>query len=144
MKRAKSNKRALIVDDEPEYLRWVVEFLESKKMDVTCVRTLPESFAILTDNKFDIVVIDMNIPSIGAITDRMIERCPLVQQYPGIAVAQYCRDHGYGAHAVIAYTVHDDDAADRELAKLHCRYVLKGRPFAFKSVINKSLGPSPE
>ena len=68
---------------------------------------------------------------------------PLTRQFLGIVVASHARTQGYGAHEVIAYTVHDNDAADAELAKLNCRYALKGRPEVLKRVISASLAEDP-
>ncbi|WP_306589571.1 response regulator [Geothrix sp. 21YS21S-4] len=132
-------KNVLIVEDEPEHLGWVYEFLESKDLIVTTVKTLPESISILGEKKFDLVIIDMNIPPLDAVTPKMIDRTPLIERFPGIAAAQYCRDHGYPGSAVMAYTVHDDEGAGRELEKMNCKYVLKGRPSDFKNEINKLL-----
>ncbi len=136
--------KALIVDDEPEYLEWVREFLEANGLQAVFATNVPTAFAALEgEKKFAVVLVDMNILALGAISPDMAKKMPLVDKYPGIAVAFRARNRGYGAHEVIGYTVHDDDAADAELSKLNCRYVLKARPEALKSVLRASFAPRP-
>ena len=137
----KSN--ALLVDDEPEYLEWVEEYLHAQKIGVVFARTIKEAFDAISSQKFAVILVDMQIPQGGVITPEMIRKTPIIQKYPGIALAIRARNLGYGAHQVIGYTVHDDDAADVELMKLNCRYVLKARPGALKSVLLKSLQQRP-
>jgi len=127
----------LIVEDEPENISWVYEFLDANGIRFTTMPTLPEALNILGKTKFDLIIIDMNIPAIDAITAKMLERSPLVERFPGIAVAQYCRDHGYSGRTVMAHTVHDDELADQELRKIDCKYLIKGRPREFKAEIKK-------
>jgi CheY-like chemotaxis protein len=129
----------LVVDDEPEWLGWIEEFFQSLKLKVEFVETLPAALEAINRGSYRLVLLDMNIPLSGALA---LADTPIKQKYPGIVAAIKARTKGYGAHQVIAYTVHDDDAADAELAKLNCRYVLKGRPQVFKSVVRSSLGPA--
>ena len=142
--RKKVEDLALIVDDEPEFLDWVVEFVESLGLKCESATTLPDALVAVTKTRYRVVLVDMNIPAVDSLTPAMTAHTPLVSRYPGIAVAITCRNRGYGAHSVIAYTVHDDDAADRELSKLHCRYVLKGRPEVLKRVLRSSIAPRPK
>lgn len=143
MAKGSASTRILIVDDEPEYVAWIEEYLEARGYSCDYAKNLPEATAALQARDYRLIIIDMNIPALEAITPALHEKTPLVDKYPGIAVAVFARNNSYGAHSVIAYTVHDDDAADRELDKMHCRYVLKGRPNVLKQVIDKSLAPPP-
>lgn len=135
-------RMALLVDDEPEYLDWVREYLEMGGLVVEIATTLRAGFDALEGKQYTLVLVDMNIPSHDALTTSMVGRTPIASKYPGLALAQRCRDKGYGAHAVIAYTVHDDDRLAVELDALHCRYVLKGRPEVMKRVLASSLAPA--
>jgi len=143
MSKGKTSKVALLVDDEPEYLGWVTEFLESLGLQFHLARNLPEALEAIEKTDYRLLLVDMNIPAGGASSALTRDRGPVAEKYPGIIVAIHARSKGYGAHQVIAYTVHDDDAADAELAKLHCRYVLKARPQVLKSVIRASLESQP-
>lgn len=130
----------LLVDDEPEYLSWVVEFLASLGLKVEFAETLPLALEAIDKRTYRLILLDMNIPAGGAAS---LAKSPISTKYPGIVAAIKARSRGYGAHQVIAYTVHDDDAADAELAKLSCRYVLKGRPAALKAVVRASIKQRP-
>lgn len=139
MAKGDGSNRVLLVDDEPEYIAWIAEFIQTRGLSSTYALTLPEALQTLVVDEFRLIIVDMNIPAREALPPALLAKIPLVRTYPGIAVAVHARNVGYGAHSVIAYTVHDDDAADRELNKLHCRYVLKGRPKLLKQAIEKSL-----
>jgi CheY-like chemotaxis protein len=134
----------LVVDDEPEYLKWVEEFLISRGMKVEYVTRLSDAIRAISTKDYRLFLVDMNIPSSDEVDPIIKRNSPLALKYPGLAFAIESRNMGYGAHSVIAYTVHDDEAIDAELGKLHARYVLKGRPDALKKVIDSSLRPQPE
>lgn len=142
--RAKASKMVLLVDDEPEFLDWLEEHLNANGYTVRHAVSLPEAMKTLAEFRFRLVLVDMNIPALDSIRPELAARSPLVAKYPGLAVAITCRNNGYGAHSVIAYTVHDDSAAEAELEKLHCRYVLKGRPQVLKRVLQASLAEKPK
>lgn len=143
MSKGSTSKVTLLVDDEPEYLGWVVEFLESLGLQCDSARNLSEALAAIEKTEYRLLIVDMNIPAGGAASALTKAHSPVAEKYPGIIVAVQSRNKGYGAHQIIAYTVHDDDAADAELAKLNCRYVLKARPQVLKSVIKASLKSRP-
>jgi CheY-like chemotaxis protein len=136
-------KKVLILDDEPEYLTWVKEFLEAQGLSVEFATTLSAAFAALSKARYRLLLVDMNVPPGASITPRLRAAIDSVDRYPGLALALEARNFGYGAHSVVAYTVHDDERIAQNLDRWHCRYVLKGRPDAFKSVIRASLEPAP-
>jgi CheY-like chemotaxis protein len=135
---------ALVLDDEPEYLAWVKEYLANKGLSTVFARTLAEAMEIIAKQDFRLLLVDMNVPIDPSVEPRFQRDMPLVSKYPGLALAMEARNMGYGAHSVIAYTVHDDDAIDAALRLLNCRYVLKGRPNVLKRVIDSSLAPTPK
>lgn len=134
-----SNRLVLLVDDEPEHIDWLKDYLEAQGLIVVQVTDLR---AALTFADIPLlVIVDMNIPAVDALTPAMEQRTPLTRKYPGLAIAEHFRNKGVGAHAVIAYTVHDDDELQASLDKLSCRYVLKGRPYAIKAVVKSAVNP---
>lgn len=133
----------LVFDDEPEYLQWLEDLFESLGYSTRFVTNLRDALDALNEGEYRLIVVDMNVPGLDAIDPKILKSYPLANKYPGIALAVAARNKSYGAHSVIAYTVHDDEAADKELKRLHCRYVLKGRPDAFRRVIEASLKPAP-
>jgi CheY-like chemotaxis protein len=143
MSKGSDRKTVLILDDEPEYLSWVEDFLESKGLQVKYCTRLADGLRELAMRDYRLFLVDMNVPSVDDVDVVLREQHPLCQKYPGLALVFEARNLGFGAHSVIAYTVHDDELIDAELAKLHVRYVLKGRPEALKKVITASLAPAP-
>ena len=139
MSKGTTSTVALVVDDEPEYLVWLKDYLESVGLSTDVALNLSEALEAIEKKDYRLIILDMEIPASGA-SAALLKKGPLAaQKYPGIIAAIHCRSKGYGAHQIIAYTVHDQDALDVELAKLNCRYVLKGRPHVLKSVIRSSL-----
>lgn len=139
MAKGAKSTNILILDDEPEFLEWVVEYLEGRALKVEFATNLAEALDCIGRKEYCLFLVDLNVPDGGAITPEMVERTPLIRQFPGLALAQACRNIGYGQHSVIAYSVHDHEGAEAELDRLWCRYVLKGRPEVLKIVIEKSL-----
>jgi CheY-like chemotaxis protein len=136
----RTETEVLIIDDEPEYLLWLFEFIESLGYKPEVRGTLAGGLAALREKRYRVVIVDMEIPAGGAIADMTRRHSPVAEIYPGIVAATTCRNQGYDRRQVFAYSVHDDSAADAELSKLDCEYVLKGRPEAIKRAIRFSLG----
>jgi CheY-like chemotaxis protein len=143
MAKGGDRKSVVILDDEPEYLQWVEDFLVSKGYAVHFCHRLSDGLRELVTRDHRLFIVDMNVPSPDDVDPDVMASSPLCQKYPGLAMAIEARNLGYGAHSIIAYSVHDDEAIDTELAKLHARYVLKGRPEVLKKVIAASLSPAP-
>lgn len=137
--KGEESKTILILDDEPEFLEWITEYLESRGFAVEYVSDLGNALDRIGLKEYRLFLVDLNVPHGGGITPEMRERTPLIDQFPGLALAQACRNAGYGAHSVIAYSVHDHEGAEAELERLRCRYVLKGRPEVLKIVLRSSL-----
>jgi len=138
------SKKVLILDDDPEYMAWVYEYLESLDLHPVISRSVDDGLIQLSKEDYRFLLVDMNVPASDGLIATWIDKQPLCKRYPGLILAHEARNRGYGAHSVIGYTVHDDSAAAAELqGKLHCRYVLKGRPQTFKSVVQKTLAPKP-
>lgn len=138
------SKKVLILDDEPEFMMWVTDFLETLSLSSVSYKTVDEGLSALTNEEYRLFIVDMNIPASESLIESSLSRMPLARRYPGMIFAQEVRNRGYGPHSVIAYTVHDDALIAAELNKMHCRYVLKGRPSILKSVINQSIQPLPK
>jgi CheY-like chemotaxis protein len=143
MAKGGDRRSVVVLDDEPEYLQWVGDFLESKGLVVIFKQRLSDGLRELSTRDHRLFIVDMNVPSVEDVSPEVVRASPLCSKYPGLAMAIEARNMGYGAHSVIAYTVHDDEALDAELTKLHARYVLKGRPDSLKRVVVSSLSPAP-
>lgn len=131
-------RRALLIDDEPEHLGWLLEYIESLGMDTTIARTLDEALAEAPS--YDVYIVDMNIPASSTYAPALAGADPVFVEFPGLYLAQSLRSKGAAAHKVIVFTVHDNAAAESLLERTRCRYVLKGRPNILKRVITSALG----
>ena len=132
----KKQLHCLLVDDEPEYLEWLAEFIRSKGVNVELATTLLEAQEKVSLKKYDITLLDMEIP-IGVKGTQLED--PLINKYPGLSLAIELRNKGYISSSVIAYTVHDDEALEARLDKYGCYYHLKGRPNIIKKALNKII-----
>jgi CheY-like chemotaxis protein len=130
---------ALIIDDEPEYLQWVVEYLESSGLSTEFARNLPDGLAAIEARQYRLILVDLEVPAPGASEALAKARSPVIAKYPGIAAAIHARTQGYATSDVIVYSVHDDDAAEAELKRFDCPYVLKGRPHELKAMLKRIL-----
>ena len=124
----------LLVDDEPEYLEWLVDFVESIGLTTDSATNAQQALVKLKKNKYQCVVVDMSIPGDPAASSQAT-RVALADQFPGLAIVQRARNLGYLGRNVVAFTVHDEDAIDEVLKKLDVRYVLKGRPSELKQAV---------
>lgn len=132
-----STNKILLVDDEPEYLGWVADFLENNKFEVEYAGSVEEAKNIIKKDRYKLIIIDMNIPFESTQLESL--KYPIQQKYGGAQVVQFASDVGYKGIQLIAFTVHDDDDLEKFLERYNSRYVLKGRPDVFKSVVRKHL-----
>jgi len=132
--------RALIVDDEPYYLEWLIEFLESKGYEVETAVNCNEAFDAIEKEIFKMVIVDLQIPSPGSAAIRRLRVSdPLFDQYPGMAVAQFARDLGHWDDQVIIYSVHMGEGIVAKAKQLYCTYLPKGRPDILKEAVMAAL-----
>jgi CheY-like chemotaxis protein len=139
MMKGANSTAALLIDDEPEYLQWVEEFLLRHKLTTDYARTLGDALERAGRREYRLAIVDMEIPAAGAASALATQRGPTAEKYPGLAAVVHLRTMGYEPYQVIAFTVHDDGALDQELRKYDCRYVLKGRPEDFKEAVEAAL-----
>lgn len=135
-------KKVLIIDDEPMLLDWLFEYIESKNAQHTNLTTYDSGLAELEHQKeyktkrYDLIIIDMNIPSSGAHRKHNEE---IYQKYPGLALARDCRDFGMQGKEVIIYTVHKDQKIADLAEKIGVQYIIKSRPKVLKDAIRGAI-----
>jgi len=132
--------RTLIVDDEPYYQDWLIEYLEAHGYEVLTAVNVEEACQILSKELFKMVIVDLSIPAGPGLSAQLSASDPLTQQYPGIYVAQYARDHGQWDDQVIIYSVHMSEKISEKAKQLYCTYLPKGRPDAMKEAVMAALG----
>ena len=132
----------LLADDEPYNLEWLVEFLSSQGYQVRTAVTVDAALKDLQKNRFRAVIADLSIPPGGARLPRSTTE-PLYGRYPGMTIAEYARSRGHLDRQVIVYSVHDDQEAREEAARIRCTYVNKGRPREMKRELLSVLDYDP-
>jgi CheY-like chemotaxis protein len=133
-----------ILDDEPYYLDWLVDFIRSEGYKCELVATLGKALAVLRKERFRMVIADLNVPAEDSVLPALDERGPLYRQFPGLYAAYVARNYtNHTGRQVIVYSVHDNEAVRNETRRLQCTYILKGRPRSFKQEICDVLSYDP-
>jgi CheY-like chemotaxis protein len=138
----------LIVDDEPFYLDWLVDFIHGLKIidktfQTETVGTVRDALKALAANRYRAIIVDLNIPAEAEFAEDLKIRGALYQQFPGLCVAQVARDNNHTGRQVMVYSVHDNAEVGKELQRLQCTYLLKGRPRMFKFELRQVLAHEP-
>lgn len=138
-----AGETVLVMDDEPELLEWLDEYLESKDLQVVFAKNIGEAITALDNGHYRFLVLDLNVPAPGEYKTALADKGDLFSSYPGLYVAQAARNKGYRDRQVIVYSVHDIDEVRAVTERLRVSYVTKGRPRAFKSEIDNVLSYDP-
>ena len=77
-----SSIKAMIVDDEKEYIDALSERLSIRGVEVSCANSGEDALAILDDQPVDVVVLDVMMPGLGGI-ETLIE---IKKRHPDIVV----------------------------------------------------------
>lgn len=56
------NKQILIIDDDEDLSFIISDMLEDYGYDVTCAKDSDEAFALLADNTYHLILLDINLP----------------------------------------------------------------------------------
>lgn len=131
-------KRALLADDEPEHLVWLVDFLKVKGFETTVVTNVRDAINSMSSNAYRIYFIDLNIP-LGGWQPTIAIASKTYGEYFGLYLLKYIRTQGNNGRRVIAYSAHQNDLIGSEIKRLYCGYVLKGRPRQLKDEIEQIL-----
>jgi CheY-like chemotaxis protein len=136
--------RLLLVDDEPEYIYWLIDYIKAKGLEVTLATNVAEAIAAADETQFRGYIIDLNIP-IGAWKPAFSVPEELYEKYKGFYAIKYVRTQGNIGKNVIAYSAHYNGEIKSEIGTLYCDYIAKGRAEEFKTGINEILTcPLPE
>jgi ActR/RegA family two-component response regulator len=133
----------LIADDEPHYLEWLGDFLDSKGCDVEFHATVNDAYAALNQKSYRAVIVDLNIPVTGDLKSVVKAKGTIFENYPGLFLADFARNKGYRTRQVIVYSVHIVAAIEEVCKRLYCTYLAKGRPASFKDEILEVLSFDP-
>lgn len=134
---------ALLIDDEPLYLEWLVDFLKSKKLKVDLAANADEALRHVETAEYRVLIVDLNIPAELALKTTLKRVGPIYDQFPGLYVAKRARSLGTSGGRVVIYSVYQTEALSAEVSKLGCDYIAKGRPRVMKDELNEILKRDP-
>jgi CheY-like chemotaxis protein len=137
-----SPKRVLLVDDEPEHLDWLVDYLKQKGLETVVATSVEAAVREIGVDTFRIYFIDLNIP-LGNLEAPYTGVSGTFDNYPGLHVIKLVRSQGNSGGRVMAYSAHQNEQIEAEMKRLYSRYVLKGRPRELKREIDGILQADP-
>lgn len=133
----------VLIDDEMHNMSWMLDYLESRKLNVITSTNANEAIKTLEKEIYRAVIIDLNIPLLEPLIGTVLSRGDIYVRYPGLYVAYVARNRGYRDRQVIIYSVHRDSAVSEEAAKLGCTYIIKGRPKEIKQELENVVSFDP-
>lgn len=128
-------KSVLLADDEPEYLDWLIDFLESLGLKVTVVVNVEQAMAACQKTWYRIYIIDLNIP---------LGRWPeptntTFVHYCGLSIIQAIRSQGNDGRRVIAYSAHTNSEINAEMKRLYTDFIEKDHAIQLKDRLRDLL-----
>ena len=135
-------KCVLLVDDEPEYLEWLHDYLEAKGLSVETAESVADAVALADAADYRLYLIDLNIPSGDWTSPSVLSG--VYSQYKGLNVIRYVRNQTQAGRRVVAYSAHENNDIHAAIKNLYCQYVVKGRARDIKTEIESALGHDPK
>lgn len=132
----KVNDTVLVLDDEPIFLDWLEDFVESRGFKTKFVTNLPEGHADISETQYAALLVDLNVPSSADIDERIKTKDPLYKEFRGLFLASEARNKGYPAANVIIYSVHADERLIPICNRLGVDHIAKGRPHLLKAKLD--------
>lgn len=134
----------LLVDDEPQYLDWLTDYLNAKGYQVITATRLDEAVKLLEQSRYRVVICDLSIPASNQLRQSIRMQQDAYGRYPGAFAAHYARNKGHRSKQVVLYSVHDTNEIQEIADRIGVQYLTKGRPGKFKMEIDKILAYDPK
>lgn len=99
----------LVVDDEPEHIQWLLDYIEAKGMKTQLACSVGEAVALAEKNQYRGYIVDLNIP-LGNWTSVFKSTSDIYEKYKGFLVIKYVRTQGNLGQNVTAYSAHSERA----------------------------------
>jgi hypothetical protein len=138
--------RALIADDEPFYHEWLIDYLETKNIEVDFsinISSAIDNIIKHAEERYRFIIVDLSIPIDSEFTGDIAASEPAFVEYPGLYIADFARNNGYRGKQVIVYSVHISETIEQYVSRLYCTYLPKGRPGHLKEEISSVLSYDP-
>src|ERR1051326_4871217 len=99
-------KKILLVDDEPEHLDWLVDYIDSKGFKTTIVTNVKEAIEAAERVSYRAFIIDLNIPFGGWTPPNNFQVGATYDEYHGLHILKFVRTQGNAGVRVLAYLAH--------------------------------------
>lgn len=138
-----SERKILIMDDEPHVLDWLIEYVEAKGYGVKIVTNIDDAIMALDREKFRVAIFDLNVPVSIELQGKLKEKGSIYDKYRGLYAAEYARTKGHRGKQVVVYSVHDSEEVHSKCKIIGIEYLIKARPREFKKELNYILSFDP-
>jgi CheY-like chemotaxis protein len=128
----------LVIDDEPEHIQWLLDFIQSRGLKTQIATTVKEAIDFVEKYQFRGYIVDLNIP-MGGWAPVFASPGPVYDKYMGFYVIKYVRTQGNKGRNVMAYSAHSNEQIISETDNLYCESTTKGRAKDLKDSINALL-----
>lgn len=128
----KINDTVLVLDDEPLFLDWLEDFIESRGFKIKFVTNIPDAIREVSSIEYVALLVDLNVPSSADIDELIKRKDPLYQEFRGLYLANEARNKGYPGKKVVIYSVHADERLIPVCERLSIDHIAKGRPHLLK------------
>lgn len=139
----KVKETILLMDDEPQYLDWLIEYLESKGYGIETASTLGEALECLEPKKYRAIIADLSVPIPPEMNALVVAEGETYRDFPGLFIAHHARNQGYRNRQVVVYSVHDSSAVLEATQRIDVCYITKGRPKMLKEELDNILSYDP-
>lgn len=126
----------LILDDEPIFLDWLEDFIESRGYKTKFVTNLPDALSEVSKHSYVAFLVDLNVPSSSDIDKVIATKDPLYKEFRGLYLANEARNKGYQGSNVVIYSVHADERLAAVCKRLSIDHIAKGRPHLLKAKLD--------
>jgi len=133
----------LLADDEPFYLEWLSDYLESKNVEVEYATTVDDAIKKMSETQYRFLIVDLNIPVISEPSKFSKDQIATYKSYPGLYIANTARNLGYRTRQVIVYSVFASREIEEAVGRLYCTYLTKGHPQDLKREVDEVLNYDP-
>lgn len=133
----------LLMDDEPQYLDWLVEYIKTKGYGVEMASNLGAGIEKLKTGKYRTIIADLSVPIPLEMIDLVGVEGKAYLDFPGLYLAHSARNMGYRSRQVVVYSVHDTTVVSDVATRIGVCYITKGRPKMLKTELDSILSYDP-
>jgi len=140
---AEKKDTVLLVDDEPQYLDWLFDYLSSKGYRHVTATNLNDALELLEQSRYRLVICDLSIPAPDQLRQSISKQQDAYGIYPGAYAAHVARNKGHRSRQVVVYSVHESTDIQQIADRIGVQYITKGRPGQFKREVDDILEYDP-